>query len=297
MVSMRSRISRCPWQKAAAALAALGLHVAVLAMVLSSPVAQVAQGQPEALDVQFVELTPAPGPAESAAATEQVPEPERPPALPVNEAPAPEPQPALVSEATEPELQPAAEPQPDDESEPESREQSVPKLQPDPLPKPESQPKPKSKPKPRPKPVPVRNPRPVQPVRSAPDHEANPLPTASSSPSADSRAQPSPASEGQQRPVDADRPRTVGQVDYLGKRPTPVYPRLSERRGEQGRVMLRVLISPQGRVADVTVQRSSGYARLDEAAVQAMRQARFRPYTENGVAYPARVDIPFDFVL
>ncbi|HXE19820.1 MAG TPA: energy transducer TonB [Castellaniella sp.] len=292
---MRSRISRCPWQKATAALAALGLHAAVLAMVLSSPVAQVAQGQPEALDVQFVELTPAPGPAESAAATEQVPEPERPPALPVNEAPAPEPQPALVSEATEPELQPAAEPQPDDESEPESREQSVPKLQPEPLPKPESRPKPKSKP--RPKPVPVRNPRPAQPVRSAPDHEANPLPTASSSPSADSRAQPSPASEGQRRPVDADRPRTVGQVDYLGKRPTPVYPRLSERRGEQGRVMLRVLISPQGRVADVTVQRSSGYARLDEAAVQAMRQARFRPYTENGVAYPARVDIPFDFVL
>jgi protein TonB len=213
----------------------------------------------------------------------------------VNEAPAPEPQPALVSEATEPELQPAAEPQPDDESEPESREQSVPKLQPEPLPKPESRPKPKSKP--RPKPVPVRNPRPAQPVRSAPDHEANPLPTASSSPSTDSRAQPSPASEGQRRPVDADRPRTVGQVDYLGKRPTPVYPRLSERRGEQGRVMLRVLISPQGRVADVTVQRSSGYARLDEAAVQAMRQARFRPYTENGVAYPARVDIPFDFVL
>lgn len=295
MVSMRSRISRCPWQKAAAALAALGLHAAVLAMVLSSPVAQVAQGQPEALDVQFVELTPAPGPAESAAATEQVPEPERPPALPVNEAPAPEPQPALVSEATEPELQPAAEPQPEDESEPESREQSVPKLQPEPLPKPESRPKPKSKP--RPKPVPVRNHRPAQPVRSAPDHEANPLPTASSSPSADSRAQPSPASEGQRRPVDADRPRTVGQVDYLGKRPTPVYPRLSERRGEQGRVMLRVLISPQGRVADVTVQRSSGYARLDEAAVQAMRQARFRPYTENGVAYPARVDIPFDFVL
>jgi len=289
MVSMRSRILRCPWQKAAAALAALGLHAAVLAMVLSSPVAQVAQGQPEALDVQFVELTPAPGPAESAAATEQVPEPERPPALPVHEAPAPEPQPALVSEATEPELQPAAEPQLEDESEPESRSQSVSKLQP--------KPKPKSKPKPRPKPVPVRNPRPAQPARNAPDHEANPLPTASSSPSADSRAHPSPASVGRQRPVDADRPRTVGQVDYLGKRPTPVYPRLSERRGEQGRVMLRVLISPQGRVADVTVQRSSGYARLDEAAVQAMRQARFRPYTENGVAYPARVDIPFDFVL
>lgn len=284
MVSMRSRVLRCPWQKTAAALAALGLHAAVLAMVLSSPVAQVAQGRPEALDVQFVELTPAPVPAEAAAATEQVPEPERPPALPVNEAPAPE-------------LQPAAEPQPEDESEPESRSQAVPKLQPDLLPTPEGPPKPKSKPKPKPKPVPARKPRPAQPAGGATDHEASPLPTAPSSPQPTSRAQPAPASQGQQRPVDPDRPRTVGQVDYLGKRPTPVYPRLSERRGEQGRVMLRVLISPQGRVADVTVQRSSGYARLDEAAVQAMRQARFRPYTENGVAYPARVDIPFDFVL
>jgi protein TonB len=50
-------------------------------------------------------------------------------------------------------------------------------------------------------------------------------------------------------------------------------------------------------VADVKVQRSSGYSRLDEAAVEAMRQARFRPYTENGIAYKALVDIPFDFVL
>ena len=50
-------------------------------------------------------------------------------------------------------------------------------------------------------------------------------------------------------------------------------------------------------MADVQVQKSSGYARLDQAAIQAMRQARFRPYTENGIAYPARVDIPFDFVL
>src|SRR3546814_9719188 len=38
----------------------------------------------------------------------------------------------------------------------------------------------------------------------------------------------------------------IGKVDYLGKRPSPVYPRASERRGEQGRVVVRVLISAQG---------------------------------------------------
>lgn len=87
------------------------------------------------------------------------------------------------------------------------------------------------------------------------------------------------------------------RVDYLGRRPSPAYPRLSERRGEQGRVVLRVLISAEGRVAQVKVQHSSGYDRLDEAAIEAMQQARFRPYTENGIAYQALVDIPFDFVL
>ncbi|MGB3277010.1 MAG: energy transducer TonB, partial [Castellaniella sp.] len=107
------------------------------------------------------------------------------------------------------------------------------------------------------------------------------------------------ASEARGEPaaVDPDRPRTVGQVDYLGKRPSPVYPRVSQRRGEQGRVVLRVLISPLGQVAHVSVRTSSGHARLDESAVEAMRQARFRPYTENGIAYKAMVDIPFDFVL
>jgi len=62
-------------------------------------------------------------------------------------------------------------------------------------------------------------------------------------------------------------------------------------------VVLRVLISPQGMVQQVTVQSSSGYPRLDESAMRAVRVARFKPYTENGVAYPALADIPFDFVL
>jgi protein TonB len=99
------------------------------------------------------------------------------------------------------------------------------------------------------------------------------------------------------RPVDPDRPRVVGTVDYLGRRPSPVYPQMSMRRGETGRVIVRVLISPQGGVANATVHKSSGYERLDNAALAAVRMARFKPYTENGLPYPARADIPFDFVL
>jgi protein TonB len=85
-------------------------------------------------------------------------------------------------------------------------------------------------------------------------------------------------------------------VDYLGRRPVPVYPRASERRREQGRVVVRVVISTQGTVLEAKVQSSSGYERLDESALKAVRTARFKPYTENGVAYRAMADIPFDFV-
>src|SRR5690606_21085910 len=98
-------------------------------------------------------------------------------------------------------------------------------------------------------------------------------------------------------PVDPDRPRVIGKVDYQGRRPIPEYPRASQRRGEQGRVIVRVLISAQGRVLEASVRQSSGYSRLDEAAVKAVRSARFKPYTENGHAYRAMADIPFDFVL
>jgi protein TonB len=83
----------------------------------------------------------------------------------------------------------------------------------------------------------------------------------------------------------------------LGKRPSPEYPRMSQRRGEQGRVVVRVLISPEGRVIEASVRQSSGHDRLDQAALKAVRAARFKPYTENGHAYRALADIPFDFVL
>lgn len=265
--------------KIVAACVTLGLHVAVLAMVLSAPVAEVSQGRPEALDVQFVELGPAIEPEAMAVADPRPPEEATPEPTPLVQ-PQPEPEPAVEPE---PEPEPVVEtPEPESITEP-------------PPPEPKPQPKPKSEPKPRPKPQP--RPRPEPEPKSQP----RPAPTAPQASAvrdatADAARQASGA-RGEPVPVDPDRPRAIGQVDYLGKRPSPVYPRVSQRRGEQGRVVLRVLISPLGQVANVSVLASSGHARLDEAAVEAMRHARFRPYTENGIAYKALVDIPFDFVL
>ncbi|WP_343820192.1 energy transducer TonB [Castellaniella daejeonensis] len=261
--------------KIAAACVALGLHAAVLAMVLSAPVVEVAQGRPEALDVQFVELGPALEPEPVAAA-----EPQPPAEMP----PEPEPEPVI-----QPEPEPAVEPEPEPTPEPVVETPEPESITEPPPP----EPKPKPKPKPKPRPKPVHKPQPKPQVQAQPAAPA----AASRDAVAAGGARQASEARGEPVPVDPDRPRTVGQVDYLGKRPSPVYPRISQRRGEQGRVVLRVLISPLGQVASVSVRTSSGYTRLDEAAVDAMRHARFRPYTENGIAYKALVDIPFDFVL
>ncbi len=63
--------------------------------------------------------------------------------------------------------------------------------------------------------------------------------------------------------------------------PPPVYPRLSVRAGEEGRVLCRIHLSDQGLVVGVDVIESSGFPRLDRAAVEALSAWRFRPRLED----------------
>jgi protein TonB len=89
-------------------------------------------------------------------------------------------------------------------------------------------------------------------------------------------------------------PRVISDVAYL-EPPRPLYPAESRRSGEQGLVVLRVLIDEAGHVAQIEVQRSSGFARLDDAARKAVSQAQFRPYVENGVPRQALAVVPIEF--
>jgi protein TonB len=57
----------------------------------------------------------------------------------------------------------------------------------------------------------------------------------------------------------------------------PNYPDASRRRGEEGVVRVELLIDPTGRVADVRILESSGFSALDAAALQTLREWRFRP--------------------
>jgi protein TonB len=64
------------------------------------------------------------------------------------------------------------------------------------------------------------------------------------------------------------------------QRVEPVYPPTSRRMGEEGIVRLKVLVDERGRPHDVVVQASSGFPRLDQAAVDAVHRWRFKPASD-----------------
>lgn len=80
-------------------------------------------------------------------------------------------------------------------------------------------------------------------------------------------------------------------------RQAPAYPPLSRRLGETGKVILRVTLDAQGNVAKTAVDRSSGFSRLDEAALAAVQNWRCTPAQRNGQPVSATALQPFNFVL
>jgi protein TonB len=72
---------------------------------------------------------------------------------------------------------------------------------------------------------------------------------------------------------------------------------MSRRRGERGKVVLRVHVSAEGTASQAEVQASSGHQRLDEAAVQAVLQWRFVPAKRGDQPVAAWVLVPIVFSL
>jgi protein TonB len=85
-------------------------------------------------------------------------------------------------------------------------------------------------------------------------------------------------------------------VSYLNN-PSPDYPAASRRQGEQGRVLMKVLVSANGGAEDVQIEKSSGYDRLDNAALNAVKRWRFIPAKKNNQPLSAYVLVPVKFSL
>lgn len=75
----------------------------------------------------------------------------------------------------------------------------------------------------------------------------------------------------------------------------PRYPVESRRKKEQGTVLLSLTLGVDGAVAAISVARSSGFERLDNAALDAVRKWRWEPMLRGGqpVMVKGVVEIPF----
>lgn len=95
----------------------------------------------------------------------------------------------------------------------------------------------------------------------------------------------------------APGPKTITSgVEYI-QAPQPVYPTMSKRMGEQGKVVLLILVNEKGMPDQVKVQSSSGSSRLDEAGRQAAMRAVFKPHVEDGHPVSVYVIVPLTFQL
>ena len=140
--------------------------------------------------------------------------------------------------------------------------------------------KPKVKASPHPKPVSRPRPVPVEPPQTA-----SLMPTA-----APTSAQ----------PVSTPAVPPLREPQYQSaslRNPAPSYPPLSRRFGEQGEVMLRVLVSPAGEALQVELLASSGHRRLDEAARKMVAKWRFIPAQRGQEKVQAWVRVPVLFQL
>ena len=139
-----------------------------------------------------------------------------------------------------------------------------------------------------PAPLPVATPAPA-PAPAAPAGESTPQPPAAAMAAAVSTAPPGPPA-----PPRLELPSS--DAAYLNN-PKPPYPVLSKRLGEQGKVVVRVLIGTDGTAQQAEIRTSSGYDRLDQAALTTVLKWRYVPGKRGGVAEAMWFNVPINFVL
>lgn len=77
----------------------------------------------------------------------------------------------------------------------------------------------------------------------------------------------------------------------------PAYPPQSRRLREQGTVLLEVLVKADGSLGDLRLKTSSGYTRLDDAAMRAVKNWHFLPAKRGGTPIDFWYELPIEFSL
>lgn len=104
--------------------------------------------------------------------------------------------------------------------------------------------------------------------------------------------------ESERRAQEArNTPRTLsqGQISWV-RSPRPSYTN-ADLKGSDRSIVVAIDADANGQITNVRVVRSSGVDALDQKIIRAVRGAKFKPYKENGVAYPFKAEQPFDLKL
>lgn len=153
--------------------------------------------------------------------------------------------------------------------------------------KPKVQPRPMPVARPTPTPLPeAATPSPVAPAAAEPAPPAPPAPAAPVAPAA-------PATGHQTMEISA--PKNVSHLDCNIAKPD--YPAMSRRHGESGTAYVRFVVGLTGKLENIELKKSSGYDRLDQAALDAVRASTCKPYLENGEPIRAAYTQPYQFGL
>ncbi|NMG44549.1 TonB family protein [Aromatoleum toluvorans] len=125
----------------------------------------------------------------------------------------------------------------------------------------------------------------------------------STAPAAPEAAAPAPAAAGESISArlpsgGTGAPSQPARYDaaYL-ENPSPQYPKLSRRRGEEGKVTLRVRVRADGRAENVEIAQTSGHPRLDAAARETVLSWRFVPARQGGTPIDSSLLVPVVFRL
>lgn len=129
---------------------------------------------------------------------------------------------------------------------------------------------------------------------SVPEHKS--APSAAESPAQPPQQRPETARMAEAAPKEEPIEQPSFNADYLDN-PAPAYPGLSRKLREQGQVLLRVNVDAAGHPEQVTLHVSSGYARLDERAVETVWRWKFVPARQGSQPVAAWVIVPIQFSL
>ena len=165
-------------------------------------------------------------------------------------------------------------------------------------------------PAPKIRPVPPAPPTPPKPVKRAEAKAPAPQPLAISDPTPSPNAptgattpQPAPAPIAAAVAVAPAAPPSPPAIQlpssdasYL-QNPKPPYPALSRRLNEQGKTTVRVMIGADGLPQRAELSKSSGFDRLDQAALATVMRWRYVPGKRGGVAEAMWFNVPINWVL